>query len=362
MQQEARLVTVDRVWSGRWHGPSVVRVSPTAIHLVGAVGAGHDTLPHLPGTLFSPFTDSHVHLGLIEPEQLARGGIGRVLDLGWSPDVAALWPERGRVDARWPEVQVAGGLLCPPGGYPSRAGWAPGDASVVVADAADAERAVVRMRDLGGSVVKLTLNSDVGPVFDDDVLRAIAVAADRVGLLTVAHVQGLGQVRRALDAGLLRFAHAPFSELLTDELLDRAADGTWISTLDIHRADDGDRPADAGDDSLGSAAQEVAITNLRGFRERGGHVLYGTDLGNGDLPVGVNERELRALQRVGLGREALLAALGSDDSLDAGQDGAHWTPRASWVPQPPPADERDDPAWLARASVLTASTLQEHLS
>jgi hypothetical protein len=167
-----------------------------------------------------------------------------------------------------------------------------------------------------------------------------------VGLLTVAHVQGAGQVRRALDAGLLRFAHTPFSELLPDELLDRAADGTWISTLDIHR---------------GSAAQEVAITNLRGFRERGGHVLYGTDLGNGDLPVGVNERELRALQRVGLGREALLAALGSDDSLDAGQDGAHWTPRASWVPQPPPDDERDDPAWLARASVLTASTLQELL-
>ncbi|ROP75783.1 hypothetical protein EDF18_2412 [Frigoribacterium sp. PhB107] len=355
MQQEARLVTVDRVWSGRWHGPSVVRVSPTAIHLVGAVDPGHGEhaahgahaeLPHLPGTLFSPFTDSHVHLGLVDPEQLVQGGVGRVLDLGWSPDVAALWPERGRVDAGWPEVQVAGGLLCPPGGYPSGAGWAPGDASVVVADAADAERAVVRMRDLGASVVKLTLNSDVGPVFDDDVLRAIAVAADRVGLLTVAHVQGAGQVRRALDAGLLRFAHTPFSELLPDDLLDRAADGTWISTLDIHRGDE---------------AQEVAIANLRGFRERGGHVLYGTDLGNGDLPVGVNERELRALQRVGLGREALLAALGSDDSLDAGQDGAHWTPRASWVPQPPPDDERDDPAWLARASVLTASTLQELL-
>jgi hypothetical protein len=347
MQQEARLVTVDRAWSGRWHGPSVVRVSPAAVHLLGAAGPEHDDLPHLPGTLFSPFTDSHVHLGLVDPEQLSRGGVGRVLDLGWSPDVAALWPERGRVDPGWPEVQVAGGLLCPPGGYPSRAGWAPDDASVVVADAADAERAVVRMRDLGASVVKLTLNADAGPVFDDDVLRAIAGAAERVGLLTVAHVQGPGQVRRAIDAGLLRLAHTPFSELLPDDLLDRAADGTWISTLDIHRGDE---------------AQEVAITNLRRFRERGGHVLYGTDLGNGELPTGVNERELLALQRAGLGREALLAALGSDDSIDAGQDGAHWTPRASWVPQPPPDDERDDPAWLARASVLTASTLQELLA
>jgi hypothetical protein len=360
MQQEARLVTVDRVWSGRWHGPSVVRVAPTAVHLAGSAGPEHAPLPHLPGTLFSPFTDSHVHLGLVDPAQLARGGIGRVLDLGWSPDTAALWPERGRVDPSWPEVQVAGGLLCPPGGYPSRAGWAPDDASVVVADAADAERAVVRTRDLGASVVKLTLNGDAGPVFDDDVLRAIVRAAERVGMLTVAHVQGVGQVRRALDAGLLRFAHAPSSELLGDDLLDRAADGTWISTLDMHRAE-AEAEAEAGGAGRGAARLEVAIANLRGFRERGGHVLYGTDLGNGDLPVGVNERELRALQRVGLGREALLTALGSDDSLDAGQDGAHWTPRASWVAQPPPGDERDDPAWLARASVLTASTLQELL-
>ena len=73
MQQEARLVTVDRAWSGRWHGPSVVRVSPTAIHLVGSADtdqaerAAHSDLPHLRGTLFSPFTDSHVHLGLVEP-------------------------------------------------------------------------------------------------------------------------------------------------------------------------------------------------------------------------------------------------------------------------------------------------------
>ena len=117
MDDQARLVTVDRVWSGRWHGPSVVRVSPTAIHLVGAADAEHGDdaeLPHVPGTLFSPFTDSHVHLGLVDAVQLVRGGVGRVLDLGWSPDVAALWPERGRFDAGWPEVQVAGGLLCPP--------------------------------------------------------------------------------------------------------------------------------------------------------------------------------------------------------------------------------------------------------
>jgi hypothetical protein len=348
MDLEARLVTVDHVWSGRWLGPHVVRASDAGIHLLGAPDAASGGLPHLRGTLLSPFTDSHVHLGLVDPVALGPGGIGRVLDLGWDPDEASLWPEHGRLDDAWPEAQVAGGLLCPPGGYPSRAGWAPSTASVEVADAADAHREVRRMRDLGASVVKVTLNSDVGPVFGDAVLHAIVEAAADVQLLTIAHVQGVGQARRALDAGLLRFAHTPFSEVLTDDLVDVAADGTWISTLDIH-----------GRGRRGPT-HEIAVANLTRFRAAGGHVLYGTDLGNGELPVGVNERELRALERCGLGLDALLHALGSDDSLDAGHDGRHWSRRATWIPTAPPTGELEEgraAAWLAEATVLTVDTL-----
>ena len=352
MTQEARFVTVDHAWSGAWSGRSVVRVSGD-IDLLGPPRAVHDGLPHLPGTLLAPFTDSHVHLGLIDPLALAAGGIARVDDLGWDPDTASLWPEHGRLDPRWPEVRVAGGLLCPPAGYPSRAGWAPDTAAVVVTDAASARREVERMRDLGASFVKISLNSDVGRVFDDVTLRAIVDAANEHLLVPVAHVQGVGQARRALAAGVARFAHTPFSERLDDELVERlAARTSWISTLDIHGH------------GRGGAAHDIAVENLSRFRAAGGHVLYGTDLGNGDLPVGVNARELRALQRAGLDLGLLLHALTAGAQLGGAGESGRGTSRATWIPTPPPRP--DDPGaaadWLATATVITPDTLLEKTS
>ena len=347
MTQEARFVTVDHAWSGAWSRRSVVRLTDE-IELLGPPHTAHDGIPHLPGTLLSPFTDSHVHLGLVDPLLLGPGGIARVDDLGWDPDTASLWPEHGRLDPRWPEVRVAGGLLCPPGGYPSRSAWAPDTASVVVANPAAARRAVERMHDLGAALVKITLNSDVGPVFDDTTLRAIVDAAAEHVMTTTAHVQGVGQARRALAAGVDRFAHTPFSERLDDELIERlAARTSWISTLDIHGH------------GRGGAVHDVAVANLARFRTAGGHVLYGTDLGNGDLPVGVNERELRDLQRAGLGLDELLHALVAGVPLGGVGEGGRGTAHATWIPTPPPDDPAEAPAWLATAVVTTPDTLLE---
>jgi hypothetical protein len=353
MTQEARFVTVDHAWSGGWSGRSLVRVTDE-IDLLGPPQAVHAGLPHLPGTLLAPFTDSHVHLGLIDPTALASGGIARVDDLGWDPDDASLWPEHGRLDPRWPEVRVAGGLLCPPGGYPSRAGWAPDTASVVVSNPAGARREVERMDDLGASFVKISLNADVGPVFDDVTLRAIVDAANERLLVPVAHVQGAGQARRALDAGAARLAHTPFSERLDDELVERlAARTSWISTLDIHGH------------GRGGAVHDVAVANLTRFRAAGGHVLYGTDLGNGDLPLGVNARELRALQRAGLDLEQLLHALTAGAELGGTGETGRGPSRATWIAKPPPpisdaATVASD--WLATATVITPDTLLEKTS
>jgi hypothetical protein len=54
-------------------------------------------------------------------------------------------------------------------------------------------------------------------------------------------------------------------------------------------------------------------------------VRYGTDLGNGPLPPAINPRELRALQRAGLGPAEILAAVTDPDQgepawLPAGLD------------------------------------------
>ena len=244
-------------------------------------------------TILPALVDAHVHLGIVPPDAIRAGGIGRVVDLGWDPAAAAGWAAGAD-----PDLVVAGGLLGAPGGYPSRAGWAPAAAAVPVPDAAAARDAVTRMAELGARVVKATLNSDVGPVLDEAVLGAVVDAAHRRGLAVAVHAQGAGMVERAVAAGVDVLAHTPWTEDLDDALLDRlAARTTWISTLDIHGH------------GRGGPAFATAQRNLRRFVGRGGDVRYGTDLGNGPLPVGVNEREIVALAGAGLDRAAIVRAM-----------------------------------------------------
>jgi hypothetical protein len=127
----------------------------------------------------------------------------------------------------------------------------------------------------------------------------------------------------------------------------------WVSTLDVH--------------GWGSptAEQDVAIDNVRRFAALGGTVVYGTDLGNGPLPLGVNPRELQALAAAGLGRDALLAALAHDAAPERGAHGGamhadvHLSSAgaalATWIPGDAPGDPADHDAlaaWLARAVVV----------
>jgi imidazolonepropionase-like amidohydrolase len=51
------------------------------------------------------------------------------------------------------------------------------------------------------------------------------------------------------------------------------------------------------------------VDNLRRFHEAGGMVLYGTDLGNGPIPPGVDVREVLLLRQAGLTVEAILQAM-----------------------------------------------------
>lgn len=245
------------------------------------------------GLTLPPFCDSHVHLGLIDRSLLAAGGIGRVLDLGWDPRIAQGWLASADV-----EVQIAGPLLAAPGGYPLASGWAPDAAVRQIPDAATAAVAIADVEKLGATVVKITLNSEAGPVFDDELLEAVVALARARRLPVVAHAQGRGQAERALNAGVDCLAHAPWSETLSDDIINRmAARMSWISTLDIH-----------GWGQYGADFTR-AMDNLTRFAARGGAVHYGTDLGNGPLPVGLNRRELVALADAGLGASALLESL-----------------------------------------------------
>lgn len=378
MTEAGRCFTVDECWAGRWLGPTTVVAGEGGFRLATDADPAPDA--HLPGTVFPGFRDAHVHLGLVGAggvlggTALLAGGIAAVDDFGWSLDLARDWPHA----EGFPAVSIAGQLLTARGGYPTASGWAPPDAALELDSPDDAPAAVDRQLAAGASFIKVALNSDAGPVLDDDTLAALISHAHLRGVAVAAHTEGAGQAARAFEAGIDVLAHAPWSERLDDELLGAMASAargamtsaalgttagtmTWVSTLDIHGWGryDGDFV--------------VASDNVRRFHAAGGHIRYGTDLGNGPLPVGINPRELLALEHAGLELDALAAAIapavidgdlgrrlsyiseGRAGGDPEGDNAAHDSAAHDSTDQGPAA-------WLATARLIDPVTLQEHLA
>jgi len=252
------------------------------------------------------------------------------------------------------------------GGYPGDRAWAPKGAvrevhSVEVAGSADARAAVAEQVAVGASVIKVTLNSNAGPVFDDETLSAIVERARDAQLRVVAHVEGAGQFERAMAARIEVLAHTPFSEVISNSLLQQAvAQGQqWISTIDIHGY--------GAPDARQTLSRTIARDNLRRFVALGGVVFYGTDLGNGKLPIGVNAREVRELQDAGMSVVDAIVAMTAwwgtapfGDSLIV--DNSWGNERVTFVPGVGIADNFagaiDFADWLSHARVVWAAELE----
>ena len=292
------------------------------------------------GVSLPPFHDHHVHLHLIDSSGLAARGIAAVVDLGGDPVALA------RIDGGgFPRVSFAGAFLTAAGGYPIGRPWAPDRISHVVTDASThpgvaggARTAVDAQADAGASVVKMSLNAAAGPIPERAVLEAIVAAAGQRRLPVVAHCQGVGMAALALEIGVDVVAHTPFDERLdADAITDAATSGqAWISTLGIHSP----------------SSREIAVANLAAFAAAGGRVLYGTDLGNGDQPVGVNAEELRLMLAAGLDPAAVVAAITDPWPVAEAPSGV-----CTFVPGVAPSDDADLPAWLAGARVVPSEEL-----
>jgi hypothetical protein len=274
--------------------------------------------------------DRHVHLGLVDHASLAASPVTEVVDLGWDPVAIARIADRPPTGV---SVRYAGPFHTAVGGYPSDRPWAPAAAVREVARAEDATGAVAAARAGGSVAIKIVLH-DGGPLLPDDVLVALVGAAHAAGLPAAVHTEGAGQAGRAIRAGADVLVHVPWTERLDDATLRESAarDVRWISTLAIH---DGPDLATA----LGNARRYVAL---------GGRIAYGTDLGNGDLPVGLDAREVELLGEAGLRGDALLGAvLGSAPGRIA-----HALASADPLPSAVDASAVDLVAWLRGAHRL----------
>ncbi len=303
------------------------------------------------GTLLPPLIDHHVHLMLVGRDALHDTALAGVVDLGGPLDATAADAQRDGL----PRVAFAGSFLTARGGYPVGRPWAAeGSAREVDADTGDgrgalpvaAETAVAEQHAFGASVIKVALNASAGPVFDRVTLDAIVAAAHDRELPVVAHVEGEGMAALAIDAGVDAFAHTPFTERLDDALIARAvsAGQRWISTLFV---------AGYGEPT---PEREIALDNLRRFHAAGGRVLYGTDLGNGEQPLGLNPAELALLVAAGLEASDVVAALADPwPAVDAAWDDGI----ATFVPGPPPASLDALPAWLATARIVPIEDLEQ---
>ncbi|MBL0887044.1 hydrolase [Myceligenerans indicum] len=283
-------------------------------------------------SLLPAVVDHHVHLGLVDPDRLAGSVVAEVHDLGWDPVVIAAIAKAPPAGVK---VRFAGPFHTAPGGYPTGRAWAPRAAVRPVTGREDAKSAVADVVAAGGSFVKIALHADM-PLLDDVTLVALVRAARAAGLPAVVHAEGAGQAARALGAGAEVLVHAPWSEPLPDKLL-RASAGrtTWISTLAIHEGE----------------ALATALDNVRRFSAAGGAVVYGTDMGNGPIPVGLNNREIELLGEAGLTGKALLrAVVGAPDRVVPG--------RALISPHPRPETAGELIDWLADARRLTPADLE----
>jgi len=239
-------------------------------------------------------------MSLADPGAVLLGGVTAVRDLAWVPEEIFPLADASELPSyTGPLIRAVGPMLTAPGGYPIGDDWAPPGAGRELRGPEDAHAVVAELASLGATAIKVSLNAEAGPTPSDVELAAIVESAHGRDLLVTAHVEGVGQAARAIGAGIDEFAHAPWSERLSDALIEAAARTMRVvSTLDIL--------------SFGDVTAELrtACENLVRFRAAGGTFVYGTDLGNGPIPPGIHVREALLLhEAIRMTPEEVLASM-----------------------------------------------------
>lgn len=259
--------------------PATVLVADGRIDSVGSgrPPEGVRTLDLAGATLVPGFIDAHVHLQFADPRDILDGGVTTVRDLG-SPR-----EEREAAAATRLGVVLAGRILTPPGGYPTRS-WGGRGESREVGGTEDARHAVEEQLAEGATVIKVALEDAAGaPLFAPEVLAGVVAAAHDAGVGVTAHVGSASALDLALEVGIDELAHLPLHRVSASEMERVAAAGVAVCPTLAIRGDDPD-----------------GLRALGAFHRAGGRVLYGTDLGNGGTAPGIMLDEVKAMVAAGM--------------------------------------------------------------
>ncbi|HET7481685.1 MAG TPA: amidohydrolase family protein [Actinomycetota bacterium] len=252
-----------------------------------AIPADATTIDATGATVVPGFIDAHVHIGFVDPIDVLRGGVTTVRDLAWPPEkifpLAAASLEEGFAG---PLVLCAGPMITAPGGYPTRAAWAPRGTGVEIGTVDDARRVVTDVVARGATVVKIALNAAVGPTLPAELVAAIVEAAHARKRKVTAHIDGLDELVKALDAGIDEMAHVLMSaDHIPEEVVDRIVEQgvAVVPTLSI----------------FSGRSRHIAIENVARLAAAGARIVYGTDLGNAGPRPGIDRREIDGLRDAG---------------------------------------------------------------
>ena len=285
------------------HADAAVTIDRGRIIAVDSAPTPTEETVSLPeATLMPGFIDAHVHIGLADPLQILRGGVTTARDLAWPP--GKIWPLVARAADpafKGPRLLAAGQMLTVAGGYPLLAPWAPVGTGRAVDGRDDAARAVAEQAAAGASVIKVALNTAAGPTLGADDLAAVVRAAHGRGLPVSGHVTGLGELTKALDAGLDELAHMLMSnERIPTAVIARMVDHGMVVVPTLSCRFGGD--------------QDTAIENLHRFVDKGGRVVYGTDLGNEGPAPGIDRREVEAMVGAEMSGRQIIASATIDSA------------------------------------------------
>ncbi|WP_300345820.1 amidohydrolase family protein [Nesterenkonia sp.] len=237
----------------------------------------------------------------------SRGFTG-AMDLGSNPrTTAAVISRIASGELNGPQLLTAGAGIYPPRGLPFyvQIPWHLRPLMPQPRTPAAARRAVNRSQRRGAAVAKLSTGSYLAPDPEQvvpmplPVARAATEQAHRQGRPVFAHTSNREGLRGAVEAGVDVIAHVPDTPAGTEPLLREAARRgmRMIPTLDMFFQTVGTHPE----------YRDPIFQALAVFREAGGQLLFGTDVGY--LPDRRTQGELTALETSGVDATEALAML-----------------------------------------------------